>query len=94
MPEVKELDAQKAIAQALKNGSTDYSKLLGPDWRNKLKALAEQLDVVRELNLPLGVLELKSGGTADDADTNEDEDGNSSDEDEDTDNNDNDEDLS
>ncbi len=62
MPEVNELDAQNAIAAALKNGATDYSRLLGPDWRKRLDGLAEQLDVIRKLNIPAGILESKSGG--------------------------------
>jgi hypothetical protein len=64
MPEVDELDAANAIAQRLKNGETDYSAILGPDWRKRLESLAEQLDVIRALNIPVGVLELKSGGAA------------------------------
>ena len=64
MPEVDELDAENAVAQALKNGTTDYAKLLGPDWHKRLEGLAEQLDVIRKLNIPAGVLEMKSGGTA------------------------------
>jgi capsid protein len=64
MPEVDELDAANAVAQALKNGTTDYAALLGPDWRKRLESFAEQLDVIRKLNIPAGVLELKSGGAA------------------------------
>jgi len=64
MPEVDELDAQNALAQALKNGATDYAAILGPDWKKRLEGLAEQLEVIRALALPLGVLEMKSGGTA------------------------------
>jgi capsid protein len=65
MPEVDELDAENATAQALKNGTTDYAALLGPDWRKRLEALAEQIEVIRTLGIPLSVLELKSGGSAD-----------------------------
>ncbi len=74
MPEVDELDAQNAIAQALKNGTTDWAQLLGPDWRSKLRALAEQKDEIIQLELPLGFLEMKSGGSANpkkDGDQNE-----------------------
>tara|TARA_Y100000310_G_scaffold333780_1_gene412048 strand:+ start:2746 stop:4323 length:1578 start_codon:yes stop_codon:yes gene_type:complete len=63
MPEVDELDAQNAIAAALKNGTTDWSKLLGPDWERKLKALGEQANVIRDLELPLSFFEGKSGGS-------------------------------
>ena len=52
------------LAQALKNGSTDFATILGPDWRKRLEALSEQLKAIRELNIPLGILELKSGGAA------------------------------
>jgi capsid protein len=64
MPEVDQLDAENATAQALKNGTVDYSELLGPDWRKRLEGLSEQINVIRELGIPLSVLELKSGGAA------------------------------
>jgi hypothetical protein len=64
MPEVDQLDYENAVAQALKNGTTDYSKLLGPDWEARLEGLAKQIAKIRELELPLSILELKSGGTA------------------------------
>lgn len=64
MPEVDQLDAENAVAQALKNGTTDYAQLLGPDWRERLASLSEQIEEIRRLNLPLSVLEMKSGGAA------------------------------
>jgi len=64
MPEVQEMDAQNAIALALKNGTTDFSKLIGPDWMKHFDALAEQLDYARKKGITLGALELKSGGIA------------------------------
>jgi capsid protein len=64
MPEVNEVDAQTAIAAALKNGTTSYSELLGPEWEKLLRANGAQIDVLREINYPAGVLELKSGGSA------------------------------
>jgi len=64
MPEVNETDAETSVALALKNGTTDYSKLLGPDWRKRLSSLAEQIEIIRKLGLPLSVLEMKSGGAA------------------------------
>jgi hypothetical protein len=64
MPEVDQLDAENATAQALKNGTTDYAALLGPDWRKRLEALAGQINEIRRLGIPLSVLEMKSGGTA------------------------------
>ena len=64
MPEVKEIDAQKAIAEGLKNGTTDFADLLGPNWREILTGYGEQIDFVKALGLPLGVLETKAGAPA------------------------------
>ena len=69
MPEVDQLDYENAIAQSLKNGTTDFAKLLGPDWESRLESLAAQIEVVRKLNIPLSVLEMKSGGTPNEKDT-------------------------
>ena len=65
MPEVDQLDYENATAMALKNGTTDYAALLGPDWRKRLEGLAEQIEVIKKLGIPLNILEMKSGGVAD-----------------------------
>lgn len=65
MPSVDELKEANAVAQQLKNGTTDYAQLLGPDWEDRMDDFANQIDHAREKNLPLGALELKSGGVAD-----------------------------
>ena len=62
MPHVDEAREEAAIQNALKNGTQDYSILLGPDWRNKFTALSEQLEEARRLKLPLSVFETVSGG--------------------------------
>jgi capsid protein len=64
MPEVDQLDAENATAQALKNGTTDFAALLGPDWRKRLEGLAEQINEIKRLGIPLSILEMKSGGVA------------------------------
>ena len=64
MPHVDEAREEAATENALRNGTTDYSLLLGPGWRTKFGALAEQLAVARENNLPLSVFTAKSGGSA------------------------------
>jgi capsid protein len=64
MPEVDQLDAENATAQALKNGTLDFSQLLGPDWKRRLSDYAAQVEEIRKLGLPLGILEAKSGGAA------------------------------
>lgn len=65
MPEVNVVDAENATAQALKNATTNYAEILGPDWEEKLESYAKQIQVVRQLKLPLSVLETKSGGITD-----------------------------
>jgi capsid protein len=62
MPHVDEAREEAATENALRNGTTDYSQLLGPGWRTKFDALAEQLDVARAGNIPLSVFTMKSGG--------------------------------
>lgn len=64
MPHVDEARESIAESQSLKNGTTDYSELLGPDWETKFKAYAKQLNRARELGLPLSPFEQKSGGAA------------------------------
>lgn len=86
MPFVDELKERQANAAALKNGEKDFSDLIGPDWRDKFASLAEQLEEARSLNLPLGVFEQKSGGSAevtpaqDDSNDEDDKDGSNEDE--------------
>jgi hypothetical protein len=62
MPHVDEWKEQQALRLALKNGEKDFATLLGPDWEQKLKSLAEQVQLIRDLDLPLSVLETISGG--------------------------------
>jgi capsid protein len=65
MPEVQVDTAQNAIALALKNGTTDFSKEIGPDWRKHFDGLAEQIEYAKSKGIPLGIMEMKSGGAAD-----------------------------
>ena len=62
MHEIDELKHEQAVAQGFNNGTTSYADQLGPDWEKRLEAYAAQIEKVRELNLPLEVLEAKSGG--------------------------------
>jgi capsid protein len=64
MPEVNLVDAANATALELKNGSTNFSDILGPDWKMRLGQLAEQVDEIKRLGLPLSILEMKSGGSS------------------------------
>jgi hypothetical protein len=56
MPEVDELDAQQAIAWALKNGTVDWSYLLGPDWERRFEAMGKQKEAAERYGLPFGFL--------------------------------------
>lgn len=64
MPEVDALAAEKGIAESLKNATTDYNELLGPDWEKRLRKLGKQIEVLKEIEYPAGVLESRSGGVA------------------------------
>lgn len=61
MPNVDELKEENAKKQALKNGTTDFSQLLGPDWKKRLAGLAEQVNEIKRLGLPLSILETIGG---------------------------------
>lgn len=65
MPHVDEAREEAAVENALRNGTTDFSELLGPDWKTKFEALAGQLEEARKLGIPLSVFTMKSGGSAD-----------------------------
>jgi len=62
MPFIKELEERKANAQALKNGETTFSELLGPNWLKKFDQLEKELQAIVKKGLPLEILETKSGG--------------------------------
>jgi len=61
MPEVHADQAQSAIALAFKNGTTDWSQEIGPDWRSHFDAIAEQIAYAREKGIPLSNMETKAG---------------------------------
>jgi capsid protein len=75
MPEVQVDTAQNAVAAALKNGTTDWAQEIGPDWRQHFDALADQIAYAKAKGIPLGILEMKSGGSQDST-KDEGEDGN------------------
>jgi hypothetical protein len=61
MPEVDEGSAQGAKSLKFKNGLTTFAQELGPQWREQLTQLAEEVKVARELGLPLAIFESKAG---------------------------------
>jgi len=64
MPSVDESKEADAVAKQLKNGTTDFGELIGPDWRNHFDSLAEQIEYGRAKKLPLSVYETASGGVS------------------------------
>lgn len=61
MPQVDPLKDAQATAQKFKNGTTTFRDELGPDYKDKLKQLADELAYCREINLPLSVFETVAG---------------------------------
>lgn len=49
MPQVDTLRDENAISAKLENKTIDYFELLGPNWEDKLKSLAEQQKFIKEL---------------------------------------------
>lgn len=69
MPQVDPLKEEQAIRLRLKNGRTNYKELLGPDWEAKLRQLNKEVTLLRELDLPLALLETVSGTIIEDEQT-------------------------
>jgi len=61
MPEVDELKAAMSQRMFMKNGSIDFSAILGPDWKDKFGEYHKQIEEARELGLPLAIFETVSG---------------------------------
>lgn len=64
LPKMKQIDPVKTATANkinLKCGLTDYSELLGADWREKLDSLGEQIEYAKERGIPLDLLETISG---------------------------------
>ena len=65
MPQVDPLKETNALNNAIKAGFTDFSEILGQNWKNKWSKFANQLQEARELELPLSVFETVSGTSLD-----------------------------
>ncbi|HCE46177.1 MAG TPA: hypothetical protein DET40_21745 [Lentisphaeria bacterium] len=62
MPEVNPLDMANAKSAMLKNGQTNFRKLLGPNWKKALQNLADETSFIKSIGLDwLGIFETKSG---------------------------------
>ena len=70
MPSVDELKESTAVAQAIKNAATNYSELLGPDWRKRMDDLSEQLAYAKAKGIPLSAFETRAGAPQPGGDAN------------------------
>ena len=64
MPAIDEKAAVEANAANLKAGLTTYKELLGSDWQEYFRELAAEVDTIRELGLPVSILETVAGAPA------------------------------
>lgn len=64
-PQAIEIDpekAQRTYAMALRNGLTNFRELLGSDWQEDLKELAEEKEYIKQIGLDnLGIFQTLSG---------------------------------
>lgn len=61
MPQVDPLKDTDATNGEIKNGYTDFSEILGPDWEERIIELGRQLEIVRAAGIPLSAFETKAG---------------------------------
>lgn len=61
MPSISPVDETTANTAQLKNGLIGFDNLLGADWKEILKARAEQLAYAKELGIPLSAFETVAG---------------------------------
>lgn len=64
---INPVDEQNALNSGLKNGTILYRDKLGPDWKNKLTAFAEELAFCKKLEIPHLALQTVSGGLIENA---------------------------
>ena len=62
---INPVDEQNALNSGLKNGTVLYRDKLGPDWRTKLAAFAEEIEYCREHGIPHPALQTASGQVID-----------------------------
>lgn len=62
MDELDELQHQNAVEKKIKNMVGSYKEELGPDWKEKLSTIKEEINWFKENGLPHPAFEMKSGG--------------------------------
>lgn len=73
-PSVDEGREASATVQKIKGGLTTYRDTLGPNWRDVLKDVAEEIRVCKELGIPHPALETASGAVIEQPKDNQNED--------------------
>ena len=64
MPSLNPLLDQKTFLAALKNGSTNLEKEIGPGWKGIIEELISELDHLRDNNVPHAIFETVAGAVA------------------------------
>ena len=62
MDEIDENTHQDAIGKQLKNLTGSYRDVLGPDWKDKLTQIKDEIDWFKKNNLPHPSFNMISGG--------------------------------
>jgi len=64
MPAINEKESVEAQAASLKAGLATYKDILGSEWDETFDELAREVERIRELGLPVSILETVSGAPA------------------------------
>lgn len=70
MDEIDENTHQDAVAKKLSNLTGSYHDILGPDWKEKMQTIKDELQYCRENGLPHPALQMISGGMREEYYTN------------------------
>lgn len=62
MGEIDENTHQDAVQKKLRNLTGSYADELGPDWKEKLKTIKDEIDWFKKNNLPHPAFNMISGG--------------------------------
>lgn len=62
MDEIDELEHQNAVEKKLRNMTSSYKQELGPDWKETLSTIKNEIDWCKKNNLPHPAYDMISGG--------------------------------
>ena len=69
MDELDELQHQNAVEKQLRNMTGSYREILGPDWKEKLEIIRDEIDWCKKNQLPHPSFNQISGGERTGVDT-------------------------